>query len=60
MKSSKIIRKELTKLRYDLIQTGVNENEALNIARQKINEKYGKGWRESDYKADSNLKMSYY
>lgn len=60
MISSKKIRKELNKLRDELISEGINDNIALNEARKAMNNKYGKGWREKDYIIDPNLKMSYY
>ena len=33
-------------MRKHLIAQGENENNALNLARMAMNEKYGKGWRE--------------
>jgi len=48
MKSTKQIRKELAIFRKKLISEGVNENNALTLARQEMNTKYGKGWREQD------------
>lgn len=43
------IKKELKRLRKKLIAQGENENNALNIARATMNQKYGRGWRtESD------------
>jgi hypothetical protein len=46
MESTKQIRQELVILRKKLISEGVNENNALTQARQEMNKKYGKGWRE--------------
>lgn len=60
MKSAKQIRKELAILRNNLIISGINSNKALTLARQAMNNKYGKGWREqttnnhlSNYSNDS-------
>lgn len=40
------IRNEIRLRKLDLIASGENENNALNIARKEANDKYGKGWRE--------------
>ncbi len=43
--SVKLIRKELAIRIKELISQGVNENKALTQARQEMNIKYGKDWR---------------
>ena len=61
MKAQQKIRKELNKLRLKLISEGENENNALNLARAAMNEKYGHTWRsEPDNSIKSYGKMSYY
>lgn len=42
----KAIRKELALLRKKLIAAGESENNALNLARKAMNEKYGHQWRD--------------
>lgn len=51
MKSTKEIRKELAilvKKKQAACTTEKERNKALEEARQEINKKYGKGWREGD------------
>ena len=51
-KSTKAIRKELAiliKQKLKLCTTKKEENVAVENARQEINLKYGKGWRNLDY-----------
>lgn len=43
--NSKAIRKELAIYRNKLIISGINQNQALNLARKAMNDKYGKEWR---------------
>lgn len=50
-KTTKAIRKELAiliKSKLKLCTTKKERNAAVDIARQEINKKYGKGWREQD------------
>jgi hypothetical protein len=52
MPTTKQIRKEVAIRRKELINQGLHENLALNQARKEANEKYGKDWREKDWKGD--------
>lgn len=61
MSKSKQIRKELNAMRLKLISEGESENNALNLARKAMNEKYGHTWRqEPDYSTRVSGKMFYY
>jgi len=60
-KSTKAIRKELAiliKQKLKVCTSKKKENVAVEIARQEINLKYGKGWREWDDFKPSNQKYS--
>ncbi len=46
MKEFNRIRNEIRLRKLDLISKGENQNNALNIAREEANSKYGRGWRE--------------
>jgi hypothetical protein len=60
-KKTKFIRKELAILikgKLELCTSKKEENVAVNTAREEINRKYGKGWREKDM-FDSSKKDDY-
>jgi hypothetical protein len=60
-KSTKAIRKELAiliKQKLKVCTSKKEENVAVETARQEINLKYGKGWREWDNFKPSNQKYS--
>jgi len=46
MKEFSRIRNEIRLRKRHLVSKGENPNNALNIAREETNTKYGKGWRE--------------
>ena len=52
----KAIRKELAILRQSLIAQGINENQALNLARKAMNDKYGHTWRNEPYTSKQNCR----
>ncbi len=62
-KSTKAIRKELAiliKEKLKVCNTKKEENVAVETARQEINLKYGKGWREwDDFKPQAVSKQKY-
>lgn len=65
-KTTAEIRKELKKLidsKKRSCHTEQQKNDAVNLARKEINDKYGKGWRDLDtlsYRPSSNREPSVY